>query len=529
MPTSCEFKVVDNDGHVLFEHSSVDDPSEPLSINECFLPNFVEFATPNCLGVRWPYPTAIARTLLEIESELDLLNADSSDTILHVVIKDGCDGMGDVSVYKEKDCKTLPDKAFRFSICIVKITAECNGKTHEIFKETSPNSVRTNRPLLESISDENNYASNIVSMLPIENERKLLTDNFLHLNTSKGWLIHKFSFFNSMVDEKRDRGYSGLQGSGSNYLCTLCDASRQSAKECLGTFTINRSIAECIQISEFLRVNPQNLSENELKKQSKGVKSHPMSKMEPIQKGIDATHADINLGQFFKKLIVREIASVTKWELTPDVKSIVQTAESSFDRHMKTHVGINPQLMMPGNYARTLFQTNHDISLALIPDSERRNNLSVILNIFCKLRSVYRAKDPLVECPSEVASYKQTAIQMGSLLMEHFHYAQWPNYLHKVIEHVQQLIEDPKGPGSIGSFSSEGNEAGNKLFRHFRKNLSRRGNTYGSLCDVLKLHWLYSSKALCKIAEIEHKRNKCSLCFTEGHNKRKCPLLNSSV
>jgi len=121
--------------------------------------------------------------------------------------------------------------------------------------------------------------------------------------------------------------------------------------------------------------------------------------------------------------------------------------------------------------------------------------------------------------------YKLCAAEMGQLLLTNFEYAHWPNYLHKIIEHTQQLIEDPSGPGAIGSFSSEGNEAGNKLFRHFRKNLSRRGSTYGSLCDVLKLHLLYSSKALAKLAEKEHKKNKCSLCFQSGHNRRSCPLL----
>ena len=54
---------------------------------------------------------------------------------------------------------------------------------------------------------------------------------------------------------------------------------------------------------------------------------------------------------------------------------------------------------------------------------------------------------------------------MEKMLIEHFDYAPWPNYLHKVIEHVQEILADPEGPGSIGAFSGEGNEAGNKLFR----------------------------------------------------------------
>jgi hypothetical protein len=69
-----------------------------------------------------------------------------------------------------------------------------------------------------------------------------------------------------------------------------------------------------------------------------------------------------------KKIIVREVACVTKWELSEDIKTIVKAAENRFDIYMKEHCGINPQLMMPGNYARTLFSTSHDILLNLIAD-----------------------------------------------------------------------------------------------------------------------------------------------------------------
>lgn len=107
---------------------------------------------------------------------------------------------------------------------------------------------------------------------------------------------------------------------------------------------------------------------------AKGVKTEPITFMDPIKKGSDATHADINIGRFFssKKLIVREIACVTKWELTDDIKSIVKDAECIFHFFMKEHCGINPQLMIPGNYARTLFETSHDILLKLISDIETK-------------------------------------------------------------------------------------------------------------------------------------------------------------
>ena len=68
---------------------------------------------------------------------------------------------------------------------------------------------------------------------------------------------------------------------------------------------------------------------------------------------------------------------------------------------------------------------------------------------------------------------------MGKDIIQHFHYAQWPNYLHKIIEHVQELINMPNGPGAVGELSGEGNEGGNKIVRHFRKHLSGKGDVMG--------------------------------------------------
>ena len=273
-----------------------------------------------------------------------------------------------------------------------------------------------------------------------------------------------------------------------------------------------------------MRVNPDGYKENTLLNMSKGVKCIPISFIDPIFKGIDATHADINLGQFFKKIIVREIAQVTKWDLTQDIKCIVQDSESKFDKMLKLKLGMNHQLMMPGNYARTLFTTDHSILLSLICNDERKKKLSEIVCLFNELRTVYRCLNPLADIPDNVFNYKRTALKMAGILLQDFDYVSWPNYLHKIIEHVQELICHPDGVKSVGSLSSEGNEAGNKLFRLFRKNIARRGSTYGGLVDVLNYHWLYSSKVLGKLAEVEHRKNKCSLCHLNTHIRRNCPL-----
>ena len=79
--------------------------------------------------------------------------------------------------------------------------------------------------------------------------------------------------------------------------------------------------------------------------------------------------------------------------------------------HLKQFIGINPQLMMPGNCACEQFDAkNKDIILQRIPYSDVQCNLEEILNKFCFLCAVYRATSP---SSSDIVLYKKTAIEMG--------------------------------------------------------------------------------------------------------------------
>ncbi|KAK3100740.1 hypothetical protein FSP39_024522 [Pinctada imbricata] len=512
------------------EHLKPSTGFEPIDLTECLL--LPEFPTPNLKGVRYNYPEAIAKTLEEldplIQEGLSRNNLDPNDPniLLKTYIKDGADGMGDVSVYWEKSQCALPDKAFRFAFAVIKVTTIMpNGSELIIFEEEKPNSIRTNRPLLEAIADENHKSSCIFCMYPIEQERNFLKGKIIRVNVRKEfWRRHEIKFFNSMIDEKFDRAESGLAGSGSRFLCTLCTATREEAKSMLGTFKITRTYTDTQRIAEYIQCNPDKLSSNELDKVSLGVKSAPIIFADAIEKGIDATHSDINMSSFFKKIILREIAGVSFWELKQDIKPLVCAAEIKFDNVMRAATGINPALMMPGNYARTLFdEKNEHVAVSLISDSSRRQLVLEILRKFRTLRKIYRSRSPREEYPDDLKNYKENAVSMGRFLLEHFSYIEWPNYLHKVIEHVQEFIEDERGPGSVGSLSGEGNEGGNKVFRYFRKQLSRKGDVIGGLRDVLQLHWLYSSKALIMLSNTTHKQNRCSLCYSLGHKRPSCP------
>ena len=504
---------------------------DPINLTDCI--SSPEMPRPNLKGVRYNYIQAISKTLEELDpyivSGLEEANIDPLDPslLLKTFIKDGADGMGDVSVYWDKSDCELPNKAFRFSFAVVKVCTVLNDEELVIYEEDRPNSVRTNRPLLEAIADENHHSSSIFCMVPIEQERSFLKGKILRIHTKSGWRRHEISFFTSMIDEKFDRSESGLAGSGSKYLCTLCSATRDEAKAKLGSFNITRTYQQTRQISDYIRINPDHLSQTQIDKISLGVKQAPIICSDAIEKGIDSTHADINMASFFKKLIIREIAGVTVWEMTAHLKPLLLEAESKFDRHMRLQTGINPSLMMPGNYARTLFDSKSEsIVCEQIANPEKRLAMSKVLSQFRELRKIYRAKSPKSMYPQEVRLYKANAVDMGKFILEHYSYVDWPNYLHKIIEHVQELIEHESGPGSIGMFSSEGNEGGNKVFRHFRKHLSRKGDVLGGLKDVLQLHWLYSSKTLQELSSVTHKQNRCSVCFEAGHKRNNCPNAN---
>ena len=128
-------------------------------------------------------------------------------------------------------------------------------------------------------------------------------------------------------------------------------------------------------------MNPDQLSANDLAKVAKGVSSLPLSFSEPWVEIIDATHADINMGSFFKKLIIRVSAGIDQWDATKNVAAQLNHTEQKFDMHLKKLIGINLQLMMPGNYARVIFdKENEEVILGLIDDSEQYDILISILD-----------------------------------------------------------------------------------------------------------------------------------------------------
>ena len=201
MPWHVDY-TLEKDSKIILEHSKTEEGA-PIDVMHDFGSSVSHIYKPRMCGVRFYYPDAIAKSVEEITPVIlenaGKLKIDLSDAIIETTIKDGSDGLGDVSEYIEKGDLSLPDKAYRYAFAILRSEVVINGHRYILFEEEFPNSVRCNKALLHALGDENDMSSMAVSLSPIEIERNLLSNSILNVATLK----HKLKFVHSMGDEKK--------------------------------------------------------------------------------------------------------------------------------------------------------------------------------------------------------------------------------------------------------------------------------------------------------------------------------------
>ena len=57
------------------------------------------------------------------------------------------------------------------------------------------------------------------------------------------------------------------------------------------------------------------------------------------------------------------------------------------------------------------------------------------------MHKIFSCQSRKLKYPSEWNHYKQVAVEFGNILLNNYPYARWSNYVHKCIEHVQEVIE----------------------------------------------------------------------------------------
>ncbi|XP_004708360.1 V(D)J recombination-activating protein 1 [Echinops telfairi] len=460
------------------------------------------------IAKRFRYDSALVSALMDMEEDLlEGMKSQDLDDYLNgpftVVVKESCDGMGDVSE-KHGSGPAVPEKAVRFSFTIMNITLAQGARNVRVFEEAKPNSELCCKPLCLMLADESDHETLTAILSPLIAEREAMKSSALMLEMGGIRRTFKFIFRGTGYDEKLVREVEGLEASGSVYICTLCDATRLEASQNLVLHSITRSHAENLERYEVWRSNPYHESAEELRDRVKGVSAKPFIETVP---SIDALHCDIGNAAEFYKIFQLEIGEVYK---NPDAsKEERKRWQATLDKHLRKKMKLKPIMRMNGNFARKLMtRETVDAVCELIPSEERHEALRELMDLYLQMKPVWRSSCPAQECPEALCQYSFNSQRFAELLSTKFKYryeGKITNYFHKTLAHVPEIIERD---GSIGAWASEGNESGNKLFRRFRKMNARQSKCY-ELEDVLKHHWLYTSKFLQKFMDA-HKALKNS-------------------
>ncbi|XP_034031402.1 V(D)J recombination-activating protein 1 [Thalassophryne amazonica] len=452
---------------------------------------------------RFRYDVALVSALKDLEEDImeGLTECGMEDSActsgFSVMIKESCDGMGDVSE-KHGGGPAVPEKAVRFSFTIMSISILADGeeKSVTIYTEPKPNSELSCKPLCLMFVDESDHETLTAVLGPIVAEREAMKDSRLILSMGGLPRSFRFHFRGTGYDEKMVRELEGLEASGSSYICTLCDSSRAEASHNMVLHAITRSHEENLERYEIWRTNPFSESVNELRDRVKGVSAKPFMETHAT---LDALHCDIGNATEFYKIFQDEIGEVYK-KVNP-TREERRSWRAALDKQLRKKIKLKPVMRMNGNYARKLMTMEAmEAVCELVPTEERREGLRELMSLYIQMKPVWRASCPAKECPDQLCRYSFNSQHFADLLASTFKYrynGKITNYLHKTLAHVPEIIERD---GSIGAWASEGNESANKLFRRFRKMNARQSKTF-ELEDILKHHWLYTSKFLQKFME----------------------------
>ncbi|XP_029290233.1 LOW QUALITY PROTEIN: V(D)J recombination-activating protein 1 [Cottoperca gobio] len=457
----------------------------------------------NTITRRFRYDVALASALKDLEEDImdGLTETGMEDTActsgFSVMIKESCDGMGDVSE-KHGGGPAVPEKVVRFSFTVMSISVQADEEEEEviIFTEPKPNSELSCKPLCLMFVDESDHETLTAVLGPVVAERNAMKESRLILSLGGLPRSFHFHFRGTGYDEKMVREMEGLEASGSTYVCTLCDSTRAEASQNMVLHSITRSHEQNLDRYEIWRTNPFSESVDELRDRVKGVSAKPFMETQPT---MDALHCDIGNATEFYKIFQDEIGEVYK-KVNPS-REERRSWRAALDKQLRQKMKLKPVMRMNGNFARKLMtQEAVDVVCELVPSKERREALRELIRIYLQMKPVWRATCPAKECPDQLCRYSFNSQLFADLLSSTFKYrynGKITNYLHKTMAHVPEIIERD---GSIGAWASEGNESANKLFRRFRKMNARQSKAF-ELEDVLKHHWLYTSKYLQKFME----------------------------
>ena len=415
-------------------------------------------------------------------------------------------------------------------------------KTDIIWREEKPNSDETNIPILLWRGDENNSSTVALAFGIYDKEFHRLQERENLKIMVQGTDVEE-RFETVLVDltlpkdEKLARKSHGQAGSGSDYLCTYCDASRKSVSNppYSGAKEVTLTATLLSEAARYCNLNPGRKSQAELVKHSFGVKEMPLTSTEPSQEIPDALHLDINVSHHLHTIAARifhyggQENPIFRYEKTELEKKAIESSEEKYYTKLREKIATLPELtQFPGNFAREFCEEdNREFVSAPLPDCPEKETWKRLMTLWRSMRIIHKSKsDPTIE---QIDLFKLFATEFQEKVYS-FKWVSPANQVHR-LSHLAYFMQS-REVRSIGAFSLEGLEHGNFATKYFEntrvwKGDSKVGNK--QLFRVLRFRGSPTlKKAMKKLRATERKADKCSKCGQLGHRKnmRVCPLYN---
>ena len=222
------------------------------------------------------------------------------------------------------------------------------------------------------------------------------------------------------------------------------------------------------------------------------------------------------------KPYVREITKVYDWNESSATRERLKEATDTFDSHVLSIID-NPKKLMQGrNYGKELVNFDKIVRVlqAAQVAQDRIDAIKLALELYNRLRRVWRASYPEETCPKELQDCEQIAQNLGKHFRDEFSYfLKWTPYFHKILAHVLDTVTDTplRTCGALSWLL--------KLVKHVtRVFVYSRPNLLYELGDNLRWSWLSSSFLLQELSRVDTTPHKCGICGQEGHNRGKCPF-----
>ena len=511
-----------------------------------------------------------------------------TDHILVAHVKTCLDGTLDEGTHRKSTDRTEVDHWLPGTYSILQLDVLFQDGTRAmIWKEKDPNSILSNPPFALYKADEGNKASISYLLKAHEKETQELKTNFVDIEievnksdikqsneferdlnmeakmkyegkthddvvkqeklenykgkpevkenqSEKEKVTQRFEIrVTRTVDEKLSRILHGRATAGSSRPCVCCSLSREDCKNKAnwGTQPITQTSELEKQIANFCLDNPMKLSSQAVSKVAEGMKSRPVTNVEPKDEVPDNLHFKINVSEYLFTIQKRIVAVEDDVNPTPKYDNVAANKDKNHQTEIKLLKALQNKLTIlpktmeqnPGKFAREYLDSNNrDIILAPMKDSEEKNKFANLLKAMDPVKEIIDKSEPTHEDRANMSNYSK-AVQSAMAELTWVH--SWPNQFIRLTHHAGSFLNDPHGIGAIQPYGSEALEAANSWIKRYDKYFTFRGDRKKAIRTVFKKRYLKSCYKLRKYIPVAaHGRKTCSKCGTEGHqrNSRVC-------